>query len=75
VNGVTEATQATASSVGVLITQNQALLGLMAASNAENAQKITQERIKDENKQDSLRTYEQRNRARLNELQNKWKTP
>lgn len=75
VNGVTEATQATASSVGVLITQNQALLGLMAASNAENAQKITQERIKDENKQDSIRTYEQRNRARLNDLQNKWKTP
>jgi P-type conjugative transfer protein TrbJ len=74
VSGVTEATQATASSVGVLITQNQALLGLMAASNAESAQKITQERIKDENQQDSMRTYEQKNRARLNELQNKWKT-
>jgi P-type conjugative transfer protein TrbJ len=75
VSGVTEATQATASSVGVLITQNQALLGLMAASNAQSAQKITQERIQVENQQDSMRTYEQKNRARLIDLQNKWKTP
>lgn len=75
VSGVTEATQATASSVGVLITQNQALLGLMAASNAESAQKITQERLKDEAQQDSMRTYEQMNRTRLNDLKNKWRTP
>lgn len=72
VAGVTEATQATTSAVGVLITQNQSMLGLLAASNKEAGRKAQMENIQQQNVQNDIKAYSDSTNQRYQQLKNQW---
>ena len=72
VAGVTEATQATTSAVGVLIAQNQSMLGMISASNKESGRKVQMETIQQQNAQGEVKAYSDATNQRYQQLKNQW---
>ena len=57
VQGVTEASQATASAVGVLIGQNSAMIGMMSAQALENARNVSKKQVLETESETEVKNY------------------
>lgn len=72
VSGVTEATQATASAVGVLIQQNQSVLSMMSAAAKAQGAAAARKDAEEEAANKSLADYQKRGAAEYKSLMNRY---
>ncbi|UUZ66556.1 hypothetical protein LP417_33940 (plasmid) [Polaromonas sp. P1-6] len=72
VEGVTEATQATASAVGVVVQNGQAMLSLMSATAKQQAIEVTKKDKKEQDKEKALVLYREKAKADLDGLMTRY---